>query len=137
MVSGQSIVPQLKPQGFWYEVDGDWRRWCETEEPSWLEGTRLYTLELPTDLRLLRLRTTKALDKFTEDFGVPNLRGMIQWATIAQFYDGIEIAPYIWERSLDGRASDWYYAWDCASGCLWNPRTTKVTEDAAWQEKVR
>lgn len=45
----------------------------------------------------------------------------LDWAAIGKLYDGIIIAPYLWERRLNGGAM-WYYGWDCASGCIWNPR---------------
>ena len=31
--------------------------------------------------------------------------------------DGIIIAPYQWYCRM---TVDWYYTWDCASGCIWN-----------------
>jgi hypothetical protein len=43
----------------------------------------------------------------------------IEWRKVAERFDGIIIAPYIWQRRLDLESS-WYYSWDCASGCIWN-----------------
>ena len=43
----------------------------------------------------------------------------------AEGWAGIEIAPYIWARRLDGPAR-WYYGWDAASGCIWDPTAAAV-----------
>ena len=64
--------------------------------------------------RCLWLRTVDDIDEFEADYLEPN------WAPTAAQYAGVIIAPYQWERRLDGDASDWYYGWDCASGCIWN-----------------
>jgi hypothetical protein len=44
---------------------------------------------------------------------------MIDWSKVAKDFDGIVITPYLWERRLDHHVN-WYYGWDCASGCIWN-----------------
>ena len=44
----------------------------------------------------------------------------INWQPLTEQYAGIIISPYQWKRRLDGRASDWYYGWDCASACIWD-----------------
>src|ERR1700731_546804 len=45
----------------------------------------------------------------------------IDWPTLSKRYDGVLIAPFVYECSRNHRAG-WYYAWDCASGCVWHPR---------------
>lgn len=42
----------------------------------------------------------------------------INWPMVADRYQGIVIAPYLWSRRMDGGL--WYYGWDCASGCIWD-----------------
>ena len=62
---------------------------------------------------------------------------VIDWTAVGKNHDAIVIAPYIWERRLDGPM--WYYGWDCASGCVWNatavaelrPINTPETADSA------
>lgn len=116
-----------KPAGFWYEVDGDWRRWCEGE--SFGRGYHLHEVFL-NDCEVLFIDSLEKLDRFHEEYHVAEPRGSyvtleMDWARVAQCYDGIEIAPYQWERRL---ANDfmWYYGWDCASGVIWRPKNAKV-----------
>jgi hypothetical protein len=54
-------------------------------------------------------------------------RHTIDWKRLAADFDGIIIAPYIWSCRLPmdrtgprHKVSNWYYPWDCASGCIWN-----------------
>jgi len=62
------------------------------------------------------------------------MRGNINWPAVAEKYDGIIIAPYIWQRRLsDNPDHFWYYGWDCASGCIWN---TEVIEEIHTKELV-
>lgn len=120
----QEARPAAKPKGFWYEVDGDWRRWCEDEGGlDWGKGP-LHELELG-DERLLFLGSPRAIDEFTERFraAVGPLDEYIDWRRVAEDCDGIEIAPYQWTRRL---GLMWYYGWDCASGCIWRPNGATV-----------
>lgn len=120
-----------KPRGFWYEVDGDWQRWCQDE--FWgLDGDeKIYTVEL-TGVNLLTIRTVEELVAFTdqwkaeEDINWDSFIWKINWTGVAEIWDGIEIAPYQWEARLDHYTS-WYYTWDCASGVIWEPRQMTVT----------
>lgn len=123
-----------KPKGFWYSVDRDWERWCESEMPEWLKDTHLNNITLGAE-NMIFIRTLGELDAFHLKFGAP-LSGResywgkrsyyLDWAAVAREYDGIEIAPYQWERRLDGPVSNWYYTWDCASGVVWRPKGIKV-----------
>lgn len=130
----QPPTPGMKPKGFWYEVGADWRRWCRSEMPHWLAGRHLHRVTLG-DERILRItseselddfdrqyRVTEHLPGFSESYGPMNLG--IAWAAVADEHDGIEIAPYLWTRRLDGPT--WYYSWDCASGVIWQPRGVMV-----------
>lgn len=113
-----------KPNGFWYEVDGDWQRWCSSEEMDWIKGRLLYEVSLDSMLRLLRITSASELDSFHREYRRPRYVG-IAWEQVAEQYDGLEIAPYLWDRRLDGPS--WYYGWDCASGVLWQPRDTRLS----------
>lgn len=118
-----------KPKGFWYEVDGDWRRWCESEYESWLKGRHfIYRVELG-DERMLNIRSAEQFDAFHRE-NVRQLRpypfeAQPDWSEVALKYDGIEIAPYLWQRRLEPHTM-WYYGWDCASGVIWRPRGVRL-----------
>jgi hypothetical protein len=49
----------------------------------------------------------------------------IDWERLAKEYDGVEIAPYQWQRRLSDQR--WYYSWDCASGCIWRPKDATIS----------
>ena len=53
--------------------------------------------------------------------------GCIDWRLVAEEWQGIVIAPYLWERRFDSDAR-WYYSWDCASGCIWDHRAIAAIE---------
>lgn len=125
-----------KPAGFWYEVDGDWRRWCEGEDFQ-REGF-IHNVSL-NDCNVLFIDSLRALDKFHAEYHhaerdiTPTYRRMeIDWPRVAALYDGIEIAPYQWKRRM---AHDfmWYYGWDCASGVIWRPKNATVAYVGEWQ----
>jgi hypothetical protein len=116
----------VKPEGLWYEVNGDWVRWCEAEELGWTTEKMLYSVDLG-ESNVLKISSVEELDDFTEKF-VRLLQPEVlweypQWAEVAKLWDGLQISPYLWERRL---TSMWYYGWDCASGVLWRPRKASV-----------
>lgn len=132
-----------KPVGFWVSAEGDddWPTWREAQE------FRLAGLSHPTHVilrptaRILRISSADELIKFHEAYATappwarkiapemlenlpykglppPDFRGhAIRWRDLAQEYQGIIIAPYIWQYRLE---MSWYYGWDCASGCIWD-----------------
>lgn len=112
------VGASMKPAGFWYEVDGDWQRWCASEQPDWIEGHMLYAVDLG-QTNVLKIETLEALDGFDREYGtIDGYRP--DWRRLAERYDGLEIAPYQWERRLS--RIGWYYPWDCASGVIWRPK---------------
>ena len=81
---------------------------------------------LSKEANLLWLSSAADIDSFTAEYGwapeyINVSRIFVRWSRVAAAYQGMVIAPYIWERRLDHGAS-WYYAWDCASGCIWDAR---------------
>ena len=118
----------FKPMGFWYSVDGDWERFCASEALDWAQGAT-YDVVLGKE-KILFIATIEQLDAFHEKYSAKNAgrwsTAFIKWDRVAHEYDGIEIAPYQWKRRLDGVVSDWYYSWDCASGCIWNPKGVQI-----------
>jgi hypothetical protein len=129
----------FKPAGFWYQLDGDWERWCRAE--GYGEYTHLHKIDL-ADARVLQIQNVKQLDEFHRTFGrvapwsATGRMIEIQWDVVARSYDGVEIAPYQWERRLNLDFM-WYYGWDCASGVIWNPRhaTVKLIGELKKEEK--
>ena len=110
-----------KPKGFWYQVDGDWLRWCEAEDFG--HGSHVHSLDL-NDCTVLLIDTLRKLDNFHRRFSRIKRPGRyaipeINWGKLSSLYDGLEIAPYRWERRLE---FSWYYGWDCASGVIWRPK---------------
>lgn len=124
-----------KPEGLWISVealDGDsddgWRSWCKSEMPQWAFDQKHETVfTLRPDARVMMITSEHELDAFQALYGT-SLRSptgyvfedLIDWIRLAQDYQGIIIAPYIWSRRLHPRTR-WYYGWDCASGCFWDP----------------
>ncbi len=122
-----------KPRGLWYELGGGWALWCASEAPSWIKGKSRYRVHLGR-ARILRLRTLAAIDDFAQRYCIPfpwqnaaaRLRiGTPDWPRLATEYDGLEIAPYQWQRRHE---YIWYYGWDCASGVIWRPSPTTRVE---------
>lgn len=143
-----------KPQGFWVSVKGenDWPEWCRGEQfrEDYLATCHRVTLSDTAKIRVIQ--SADELFAFDDQYGVSwqigdsdfSLR-RIDWECVAKDYDGIIIAPYIWSCRLGGwdsthnrknrsaQISDWYYGWDCASGCIWNANaiaSVEVREDA-------
>lgn len=118
-----------KPYGLWVSVEGedDWPSWCRSENFRIEALATVSEIVLSEDDNLLRLASAQEIDWFTKEYRHPPPFSLpfpstryIDWPAVARRYDGIIIAPYIWERGLHGGA-DWYYGWDCASGCIWRP----------------
>ena len=121
-----------KPEGLWVSVQGedDWPSWCSREEYAPNRLRHSHQVRLFRDANILMINSSAELLDFTDAYAVQtdwerrwdwkrdNKRQWpIDWRQVAMQYDGIIIAPYQWQcRS----AVDWYYGWDCASGCIWN-----------------
>lgn len=119
-----------KPNGFWYGVDGDWERWCKGEDWGLAKDKDNFEYEMTLGREnLLVLTTVAEIDSFHEEYRAelcPGVHDYIDWRLVAGKYDGIEIAPYQWDRRMSGPAHRWYYGWDCASGCIWRPQGVTV-----------
>lgn len=115
--------PTCKPAGLWYDIDGSWREWCDSEMPDW---THKYSFELEIDITdMLIIDTEEKFMNFFNKYGeIPVRYGltddrhkMIKWNIVKDQYSGIEISPYQYKFRLEYM---WYYGWDIASGCIWN-----------------
>lgn len=114
-----------KPQGLWVSVDGpnDWPEWCAREEFRDTASQNHYRVEISKAANILHIKDAMDLDDFSVDYGI-NERGFgeyirIDWASVAEKYDGVIIAPY--DKIMGCMTTSWWlYSWDCASGCIWN-----------------
>lgn len=113
----------IKPVGFWVSVDGeyDWVDWCYSEQWGTDRLAERTECWLADGHNVLILSTEEDLLAFTLRYGgqMSHTFLYIDWPRVAQDYDGLIIAPYLWSLRLDHRVN-WYYGWDCASGCIWN-----------------
>jgi hypothetical protein len=115
--------PHFKPCGLWVSVEGpdDWKSWCK-DQPSFPLGQIEHEVILAPGANILVISTPSELDDFAARYGNPEARTRLEsmdWGRVARDYQGLIIAPYIWERRLSEHTF-WYYAWDCASGCIWD-----------------
>lgn len=122
----QGVEPDVKPEGLWLSVGLAWPEWCHAESFALDRFTAVTRVVLADDAKILRLDSAAGLDRFTMDYGHQRRYGSyadwnIDWRRVAEQYDGIVIAPYVWERRHN-RLTHWYYGWDVASGCIWHPR---------------
>lgn len=122
-----------KPRGLWVSDDADsesnWETWCRGEDFALQRLTHVHEIEISGYGTIAHLRNARSLDAFHDRYkaepdwarGLNFAMELIDWRMVVADYQGIVISPYIWERRLDGPANNWYYGWDCASGCLWGP----------------
>ena len=132
-ISGFSQKIGNKPEGLWYECqDGSsetWKEFCEfglTAGYSKYDST--YNVVL-NDYEILFIPDEYHFEKFYKMYSVdhpsgPKFDKMIDWPRVAKDYAGIEICPYLSSKRNDDD-SFWYYGWDVASGCVWDPSGVK------------
>lgn len=116
-----------KPRGLWVSCEGerDWVSYCMSDNPGRLSAVKHHVVIRGN---ILKLKSADDLDSFTEEFKVP-YRDMkkinfIDWKAVAEVYQGIIITPYIYDRRHHDLVG-WYYSWDCASGCIWDPKAVR------------
>lgn len=112
-----------KPVGLWVSVGDDWARWCIGERFH-LDGLNYrQRAHLAPTANVLTITNDEQLLDFTRTYGKPirddSPMWLIDWPGVAERYDGLVIAPYLWNMRLNIQVS-WYYGWDCASACIWN-----------------
>lgn len=136
----QRWTPMPKPLGLWLsDESGTTIGWSE-----WTDGSNHYDLAHPfevviaADSNVLTLGTYAEAVDFTDayartitppDIALPpslerHIRAFaIDWARVAEDYQGIAITPYIWTARM---RLLWYYGWDCASACIWDAGAIKA-----------
>lgn len=145
---------QPKPNGLWFDVNEDWKRWCEATEFR-LENLRYrHTVTILDTSRILFLKSAREVDAFTRKYG-RNLSGHIQLLQstkeIGEFtreygrdlFGDIQrqFSNYIMWGEVAGKHSGiilipysrarsltylWYYGWNCASGCVWDTSVIRL-----------
>lgn len=121
----------LKPTGLWVSAGSAWLDWCRGEEfradMEWYE----HGVIVAAEANILHLGSAFDLDDFTAEYGSrisPSYESnYIDWGRVAGRYDGILIEPYQWSRR-SAPHTFWYYGWDVASGCIWNPAIVSLGE---------
>ncbi|MBF6358134.1 hypothetical protein IU449_26925 [Nocardia higoensis] len=120
-----------KPVGFWVSVEGeqDWPAWCTSEDYGFDSLAVAHEVRITDTANIRYITSVSEMDAFGAEFVTPTDFDVrrdrdrrfwgIGWQQVAARYDGIMIAPYQWERRY-GAECEWYYTWDCASGCIWN-----------------
>lgn len=132
----EKVFTYEKPKGLWVSVDGpdDWPAWNESEQFRDTSSQHRHAVTLADDHEVLVLDTIEKVMAFDQFWSRPDgfmgdgasplgdrWRG-IHWAGIAAEHQGVVIAPYQWPLRM---RLDWYYPWDCASGCIWDPAAIK------------
>jgi len=131
----KSQIVSSKPSGLWYGIADSWINWCLSED---FGGIHEYIYDVVIDEnKILTIDNIPDFEKFEKDhYDIPGWAKHLHpnWNFNRQFFDsmnysrvaenfgGIEISPYQWDKRLK---SMWYYGWDCASGCIWNPDAIK------------
>jgi hypothetical protein len=127
------LSPYAKPKGLWVSVESDqdrwngWREWCEREQSALGKFEHAAHIHLRDDAKIKLVSGPSGIDPFTEQFSSPQDGShCIDWKSVAKSYSGIVISPYLWEPRP--RKPSWYYAWHCASGCIWDANAIRFAE---------
>lgn len=128
-----------KPAGLWVSDEDHygWKEWCENAEYDGC-GPLAYSVTLKPQHKVLLVGGEIELEHFQARYsrldadppGLPQgLRGLtdrwIDWNQVAAEWHGVIITPYRWDLRLHHDYL-WYYGWDCASGCIWNPEAIQT-----------
>lgn len=121
--SSQSTTAR-KPSGFWVSVEYSWREQMRDVIPSFFGHA--YAVNLKPN-NILYISSEQDFDNFLEKYSYEYepfkhsfgkyFNNAIDWLKLAADYDGIIFTDYFHKRRND---YSWYYAWDCAGGCIWN-----------------
>jgi len=111
-----------KPAGLWYACGNDWIDWAVSND--WGRGMYIYQIYI-NEGNMAMIRTKDGILNFNRKFQAnphkyPYAGSRIDWDIVANAHSGIEICPYIGSVRMSSIV-DWYYSWDVASGCIWDP----------------
>lgn len=114
----------VKPRGLWVSDEtGDawgWTDCCDSD--GFAIGPWEHAVTLNPDATILHIANETGLRDFHAAHATTvSPRGVgIDWQAVATRWQGVIITPYLWSMRLNSDVS-WYYTWDCASGCIWDP----------------
>lgn len=143
-----------KPNGFWFDVDESWKRWCIATEFGLGDLRYRHAVSIMDSSRILILRSSKETDAFTREYG-RNFSGNIQLLQSAGEADTFarqygrdlfseirkQFSSYImWDAVAEkyagiiidpysraaSRTHLWYYGWNCAAGCVWDTSVIRL-----------
>ena len=130
------VNPHWKPNGLWVSVDGadDWLSFCRGEDGSARPRAypHRYRVRLRKDCRVALLESLEDMEIFSEmypDWG-PYENARV-WRRVAEEWDGIIVVPFQPWANFANERFYWYTAWDCASGCIWDPQAVEDFEEIA------
>jgi hypothetical protein len=137
-----------KPNGLWFDVNEDWKRWCEAAQFRLENLHYRHTVTILDRSRILFLQRAKDIDVFTQKYS-RNLSGRIQFLQSAKDMDVFtrrygcdlfgDIQKHFSNYIMWGEVAEkysgiiivpyfrtrsgtylWYYGWNCAGGCVWD-----------------
>ncbi len=124
-----------KPNGLSVSVDGDcdWKWWCEREN-LFVDSLKFQTrIILNQNANIKHIQNLEQLLQFGRTYRkslinslsfTSNFNATIDWEQVSQVYQGIIIAPYLWEARMHTECL-WYHPWDCACGHIWDTTAIK------------
>jgi hypothetical protein len=137
-----------KPNGLWFDVNEDWKGWCEAEQfrpetlryrhkVTILDASQILFLQSVKDIdsftrkyernrfsQINLLQSAKDIDAFTREYG-RDLFGDIQ-QQFGKYIVWGEVAKKYSGIVISPYFHEksltnlWYYGWGCASGCVWD-----------------
>lgn len=145
-----------KPNGFWLDVNGSWKRWCDSVQFRPDNLRYRHTVTVSDASRVLFLRKAKDVDAFTYRYG-HDLSGNIRFLQSSEETDAFarsygrdlfadiqkQFSNYIrWDEVAEkysgiivnpyfrsrSRTYLWYYGWNCAGGCIWDTGVIRLGE---------
>ena len=108
----------LKPNGLWYSCGTDWLKFVETEMPELQEtATMVYAIGYEPG-KMLRVTSPKQAERVSYRYLDYDSK-RVDWGKVSTKYAGIECCPYpVGDKTKIDNL--WYYAFDMASGCIWD-----------------
>jgi hypothetical protein len=140
-LESRPVGSDIKPVGLWLSVENEtmgWSEWLLNNQPAWFETryTHANPIKFTEDAKIIWLKTSNHIDIFSEVLKkelhpLLNTILCLHWNLLDA--DAILISPYQWERRLGGIHRIWYYGWDCASGCVFNPDKIMFRSKNEWK----
>jgi hypothetical protein len=115
-------MPGFKPAGLWYAPGDAWPKFLTMKGLQHLHRPHVFEVKFNPEAKILRVNDIggiRVVATMAKDTFMPR-NASILWAKLARVYAGIEIIPYVHEARL-AMDTEWYYPWDVASGCVWDP----------------